>query len=224
MTSTTDFRRIYDHFDTPILPLDCGTMCAPHNPGGKPFCCDICHAVPAAYRAEWVYLEQNTELWHAWRGDECQQAPEDPAALQAQAPEQMLLLACKGPEQCQRRFRAISCRQFPFFPYISYDLRFLGLAYEWEFEATCWVISHLELVSPAYREEFIRTFDELFEALPQELESYAIRSDEMRSHFSDQRRRIPLLHRNGKFYLVSPDSERLRVVSPTQFRRFGPYQ
>ena len=46
----------------------------------------------------------------------------------------MLLLACQGPAHCQRPFRALSCRQFPFFPYITADDRFIGLAYEWEFE------------------------------------------------------------------------------------------
>jgi len=46
----------------------------------------------------------------------------------------MVLLACLGLSQCQHDFRALSCQQFPFFPYVSADYRFLGLAYEWEFE------------------------------------------------------------------------------------------
>ena len=50
------------------------------------------------------------------------------------------MLACLGPAHCQRPFRAVSCRQFPFFPYISSSLRFIGLAHEWEFENTCWVM------------------------------------------------------------------------------------
>jgi len=51
-----DIRSIYDGLDAPIAEFDCGKKCAPHNPSGKPFCCDICHAVPAAYKIEMVYI------------------------------------------------------------------------------------------------------------------------------------------------------------------------
>jgi hypothetical protein len=219
-----DIRRLYDRFDVPLMPLDCGRMCAPHNPAAKPFCCDICHAVPAAHHTEWAYLQRSTDLWHVWRGDECLEGAGDPAVLQAETPDHMLLLACKGPAHCQRPFRLLSCRQFPFFPYITHDLRFLGLAYEWEFEPICWVISNLGAVSPAYRQEFAQTYDELFASVPAELESYAIRSDEMRLHFAALRRRIPILHRNGGFYLLSSASERLERIAPERLQRFGPYQ
>jgi hypothetical protein len=218
-----NMRALYDRFNEPVTAFDCGARCAPYNPSGKPFCCDICHAVPVAYTQEWTYLEKNTDLWHTWRGDECESEPADPAEMQAEAPDYMRLLACKGPAHCQRPYRAISCRQFPFFPYVTADFRFIGLAYEWEFEKTCWVISHLASVTPAYRAEFIRFYDELFSLWQDEFESYAGLSAEMRATFATQKRRIPLLHRNGQDYLLSPNSERLQRVTPSQYRRFGPY-
>ena len=50
-----DIRSLYDGFNYPIAEPDCGKKCAPYNPSGKPFCCDICQAVPAAYkRADWL--------------------------------------------------------------------------------------------------------------------------------------------------------------------------
>jgi hypothetical protein len=217
-------RRLYDRFNASVTAIDCGTKCAPHNPSGKPFCCDICHAVPAAYHQEWEYLQHSTDLWHAWRGDECPQDPGDPEELRAETPENMLLLACKGPSLCQRDFRAMSCRQFPFFPYITSDYRFIGLAYEWLFESTCWVISNLGAVTETYRSEFVSTYDDLFDRWQDEFESYAILSEQMRETFTAHRRRIPLLHRNGGYYLLSPQSERLRKVPPEHFRRFGPYK
>jgi hypothetical protein len=155
-TPTLNIRRMHDHFNSPVTTVDCGKMCAPHNPNGKPFCCDICHAVPAAYRIEWHYLQSSTDLWHVWRGDECLQETSDPQVLLAETPAHMLLLACKGPAQCQRPYRAMSCRQFPFFPYITAGDRFIGLAYEWACEPTCWVISHLEKVTPVYRHRQLR--------------------------------------------------------------------
>ncbi len=219
-----DFRSLYNHFNAPMTPFDCGKKCAPHNPHGIPFCCDICTAVPVAYKPEWDYLKQSTDLWHVWRGDECSQEPCDPAELLKDTPESMLLLACQGPAHCQRDFRAISCRQFPFFPYITSDDRFIGLAYYWDFEPTCWVINNLATVTPEYRDEFVHLYDDLFSRWPDDYENYAQTSEDMREAFADQRRRIPILHRNGGYYLVSPISERIRRVAPEAFRKFGPYR
>jgi hypothetical protein len=220
-----EIRSLYDSFDAPVTGLDCGRKCAPHNPSGKPFCCDICHAVPAAYREEWSYLQKNTRLWHVWRGDECAASEAGPAQdLRAETPENMLLLTCLGPARCERPFRALSCRQFPFFPYVTADYRFLGLAYDWEFEGTCWVISHLEQVTETYRQQFVETHDRLFAFSQEIFESYALHSERMREHYAAKRRRIPLLHRKGGFYLLSPASERLAKTPVERLPRFGPYQ
>ena len=218
-----DIRGLYERFNSSIAGLDCGRKCAPFNPGGKPFCCDICHAVPAVYNEEWSYLENNTDLWHSWRGDECADSGES-AQLQDEVPEGMVLLACKGPAHCQRNFRALSCRQFPFFPYVSSDYRFMGLAYEWEFEERCWVISNLHRVAKSYREEFVAVHDAMFAQRQDVFDNFACHSERMRLRSMEERRRFPLLHRNGKNYLVSPKSGRLSRMDPGQFPKFGPYR
>jgi hypothetical protein len=98
-----DIRSIYDGFNSPIAEFDCGKKCAPHNPSGKPFCCDICHAIPAAYTSEWNYFESHTDLWHKWRGDECEgTTSKEVTHLRADIPNNMLLLACLGPSPRQR--------------------------------------------------------------------------------------------------------------------------
>jgi hypothetical protein len=220
-----DIRSIYDGFNSPIAEFDCGKKCAPHNPSGKPFCCDICHAVPAAYESEWNYLERSTDLWHEWRRDECEDMTStDIVRLKADTPKNMVLLACLGPSQCQRDFRALSCRQFPFFPYVTSEYRFIGLAYEWEFESKCWVISNLSSVTQKYREEFIRTYDKLFATFQGEFDQYAYHSERMRDHFGKQKRRFPLLHRNGACYLVSAKSQRLERVDVGRLLHFGFYK
>lgn len=219
-----DVRNLYDHFDAPVTDFDCGEQCRVYNPSGKPFCCDICHAVPVAYAQEWEYLQAHTDLWHLWTGSECATDPSDPAALRDETPNHLLLLACQGPAFCRRAFRASSCRQFPFFPYVTSDYRFIGLTYEWAFEDTCWVISHLDQVKTDYRSDFIRTYDDLFGRIPNEFESYAGASEEMRDEFSRRHRRIPILHRNGGDYLLSPKTEHLRRVDPVRFPRFGFYR
>lgn len=219
-----DFRALYDRFNASVTGIDCGAMCAPHNETGKPFCCDICHAVPAVYRPEWAFLQEHTGLWQPYTGAECPADPGEAAALWADTPDNMILLACLGPDRCQRPYRAISCRQFPFFPYITTGGDFIGLAYEWAFEDTCWVISHLDQVIGEYRQEFIAFYDLLFERWPLELKGYALLSEEMREHFSGQRRRIPLLHRQGGACKISPFSERMQQVALERLPKFGFYR
>ncbi len=204
-----NIRAWYNSFKAPVTPIDCGQMCAPNNPSGKPFCCDICHAVPAAYRSEWQYLQPNTNLWRPYTGQECASPPPGP---QPAAPKHMILLACLGPERCERDYRAISCRQFPFFPYITSDFRFIGMAFEWQYENVCWVIHNMNQVTVEYRREFVTFYDRLFNHDIAEMESYGRLSEEMREEFAARRKRIPLLHRNGSDYLISPGSERPRKI------------
>ncbi|MBN1304555.1 MAG: hypothetical protein JXA13_08975 [Anaerolineales bacterium] len=219
-----DIRELYDRFDVSVTGVDCGKHCALHNPSGKPFCCDICLAVPVAYHQEWEYLCRHTDLWHTWMAGECPDLSPESDFAQENFPEHMCLLACQGPADCQRSFRALSCRQFPFFPYITSDYRFLGMAYDWTFEETCWVINNLVLVTNDYRRAFFQTFDFLFSLWDEEFESYIIRSSEMRSDFKSAKRRIPVLHRNGKAYMISPQSERMKPVDLSELPRFGPYR
>jgi hypothetical protein len=223
-TPKLDVRKLYDHFDKPVTNFDCGQKCAPFNPTGKPFCCDICQAVPVAYKQEWEYLQPHTNLWHLWRGDECPEDASDPAELLEETPEHLLLLACKGPAHCQREYRSSSCRQFPFFPFVTSDYRFIGLAYEWDFEPTCWVVSHLDTVTASYRQEFVQFYDDLFCVWPEEFESYAALSEDMRAAFKERKQRIPILHRNGGLYLLSPTSERLARAEYSGLKKFGPYK
>jgi hypothetical protein len=221
-----DLRALYDSFDAPIAALDCGKKCALHNPNGKPFCCDICHAIPAAYSSEWDYLSGTTDLWHRYQGNESASSPGTEPARSAgdpNLPPGMLSLVCLGPDLCQRPNRVLSCRAFPFFPYIHSDGRILGLSIEWEFEPVCWVISNLDRVTDEYRAAFLRTFDHLLALFDDVFENYAYHSERMRAYYASQQRRFPLLHRNGRAYLVSPASERMRHVKPVQFPKYGFY-
>lgn len=225
--SPADWRAVFDGFDSPIAALDCGKKCAPHNPNGKPFCCDICHAVPVAYDSEWDTLRSTTDLWHAYRDDECTASrvtDAGRAVRDSDLPSGMTLLACLGPDRCQRPNRILSCRAFPFFPYISSDARFLGLACEWEFESTCWVISNLASVTDEYRTEFLRTFDFLLANFDNIFDNYATHSERLRADYSTKRKRFPLLHRNGRAYLVSPHSERMTHVEASSLPKFGFYR
>jgi len=214
------FHQLYQKFESPITALDCGDKCAPHNARGVPFCCDLQHALPTVYDSEWVYLEKNTDLWHPWQ-------PNDPqllADIQAELPTGMKLVACLGHYFCQRGYRAITCRAFPFFPYLDRHGKLLGMATYWEYEDRCWVISNLNQVTPLYREQFIDAFESLFEAIPEERETFRQYSIRMRRSFGQRRRAITLLHHNGGYYKVTPRNGRLRRVAPATLAQHGPYK
>mgnify|MGYP001104458071 CR=1 FL=1 len=219
-----DFYALYNAFSAPTSPIDCGVMCAPHNPNGIPFCCDICSAVPVAYRSEWQYLKQNTALWHTWRGIECKGEESNRKQLMAQTPPHLRLLACRGPSVCERDFRAVSCRQFPFFPYLTSDYRFIGMTYDWEFTDKCWVISNLSMVTAEYCQQFFSTFDHIFSTWLEDMDCYIELSAETREHYAAIHRRVPLLHRNGGAYLISPLSERMVRTPISGSKRFSPYE
>lgn len=215
-----DFASLYAGFDSPIAAFDCGARCAPHNEHGVPFCCDTRHAVPAAYGEEWDYLQANTGMWNPWEASD----PRDAARLESELPSGQVLIVCQGHTLCQRSFRSITCRAFPFYPYVTRGGDFVGLSYYWQYEDRCWVASNLHVVTQEYRQQFVETFDRIFQAMPEELENFRHHSAVMRRVFGRKHRAIPLLHRNGFAYKISPKTGALRRVPVESLPKFGPYR
>lgn len=215
-----DFASFYEGLQSPIAALDCGERCAPYNERGVPFCCDLQHAIPTAYQAEWEYLQASTDLWRRWEGHSMQETEH----IGRQLPDGQVPIACKGHLLCQRGFRSVSCRTFPFFPYITRQGEFIGLGYYWEYEDRCWVISNLSIVSAQYRTEFTAAFDILFQVMPEERENFRQFSTTMRRVFGRQKRAIPVLHRNGQVYKITPRNGRMRRVEVYRLPGFGPYK
>ncbi len=226
--TSADYREIYRNFSSPIMAFDCGKRCAPHNVGGKPFCCDICHSVPTAYDNEWKYLQPNTDFWRPWNAESCvessKEAQEEYDSLRQETPDTMILLECLGPDDCQRDFRTLTCRQFPFFPYVDSSGKFIGLSYYSDHEESCWVISNLQVVTDAYRKEFVHTYDQIFSLMPKELDSFQYHSEYMRDQFNETKRTLPLLHRNGDNYQIDPQDEKLSPINLELLPKFGPYE
>jgi hypothetical protein len=217
---SSDFRGLYARFQAPITKLDCGKRCAPYNESGQPFCCDTRHAVPTAYQAEWEYLKAHTDMWRRFDSGN----PSENAELESEVPPGQVLIACQGADLCQRSFRSLVCRSFPFFPYFNEDLEFIGLSYYWEYEDRCWVISNLNAVTPEYLREFVDAYDALFERYPDEEETFCAHSYQMRLVFASRKRTIPLLHRDGGCCKISPKTGKLKRVSADELPKFGPYQ
>ncbi|MEN6300536.1 MAG: hypothetical protein ABFD51_11625 [Anaerolineaceae bacterium] len=218
-----DIIHLYRTFSSPILDIHCGEKCKVYNEHHSPFCCDIHSVIPSAYYAEWDYLRNQTSLWQLYKPDDCKKQN----LISEYLPENQVPIICQGHEKCQREFRSISCRSFPFFPYIDQKGDFIGLTYYWEYEDCCWLINHLHLVSPRFRDEFVAAYEYLMKKDNQEFANFRYQSIIMRRVFGKKKRSIPLIGRAStpqlQFYKVSPRNGRMRKVDANAFSKFGYY-
>jgi len=212
------FRELYEKFQAPISRFDCGSKCAPHN-GGEPVCCSTKHAVPVVDKAEWHLLRARSDLWHRFK-------PYDAATRKIvdELPTTCMAIECKGARHCERDNRTMSCRAFPFFPYIDRAGDFIGLSYYWVFEDRCWVISNLQLVDADFVREFVATYDLLIARDKQEYEGFRDHSVSMRRVFSRWNRAIPLIGRDGGYFKIMPRTGRMLPVDAAKFPTHGPYK
>jgi len=213
-----EYESIYAGFEAAISRYDCGQYCAPHN-GGEPVCCSTKNAIPIATIEEWKFLKSRTDLWRLY-----QPRTADERKIKEELPSNCRTLECKGAAFCERGNRTLSCRSFPFFPYITKGYEFMGLAYYWHFEDRCWVINNLQIVEREFINEFVSTFELLFRRVPGELEVFRDHSASMRRVFSRQGRTIPLIGRDYHYYEVLPGTGEIRPAKVEEFQKYGPYQ
>jgi len=209
---------IYKNFSLPLSEIDCGEKCGPFNEYGVPVCCDINLIVPSAYQSEWEYLEENTDLWQPWSSSN----PID-TDLEKDAQEGQVLLKCLGYQKCQRPYRTLMCRAFPFFPYLDSKGEFLGLVYFQEYRELCWTISNLSVVTTAYKTEFQQTFEILFDEYPESKESYFQFSSYLRDENALAGDKIILLDFEGNVFVIDPESEISFQLSYEDLESFGPF-
>lgn len=215
-----DYASVYAHFNSPITDLNCGEKCAPYNELGVPFCCDLRHAVPTAYQDEWAYLSKNTDLWREWQPESTHMGQ----GIRNQTPEGQVLVECLGHLRCRRDFRTITCRAFPFFPYLTREGKLIGFTYYWQYAERCWVINNLDKVTRQFHTEFMVAYDAIFTFNPQERDNFRYHSMIMRRVYGRRHWTIPLIHRNGDYYKVSPASGKLRRVTAADMPKFFPYK
>lgn len=217
--SNFTFKELYQEFSLPLSEIDCGEKCGPFNNYGIPVCCDIKLVVPSAYDQEWEYLQTETELWHLWQGSGLLEQEE---LIQNIQPGQKLI-QCLGHQSCQRSYRSITCRAFPFYPYLDSSGNLLGLAYYREFRDQCWIISNLSVVSTEYKEQFQRTFEKIFQHYPDTKENFLHFSGYMRGQVADAGESLTLLDFAGRVFMVNPISEQTREISYRDLKNYGPF-
>ena len=213
------FRELYSGFAMPLSEIDCGLRCGPHNDYGVPVCCDIQQVVPAAFDLEWRFLQENMDLWQPWSS-----YGSVDLELEEELQDGQVLIMCKGYQECQRNFRTLTCRAFPFYPYLDSKGIFTGLAYYPDFRSACWIISNLEVVSQAYKEAFRRTFQRIFELYPQYRLNFASYSSYMRGKAAENDEKIVLLGFSGDAFLIDPETGQEYEVEYKELGAFGPYE
>ena len=213
------FRELYSGFTNPICETDCGLKCGPHNDYGVPICCDINQVIPAAFDLEWSFLEEQTDLWVPWSSSGSLDLD-----MMEELQEGQVLLACKGYQACQRDFRTLTCRAFPFFPYLDSKDAFCGMAYFPEFCDDCWIISNLDVVSQSYKKAFQQTFQKLFEIFPDYHQYLADFCRYMRERAAEESEKIVLLGFSGEVNLIDPRTEEKIQVEYKELSAFGPFE
>jgi hypothetical protein len=216
----TTFKRLYQLFSTPLTKIDCGQKCGPHNDYGVPVCCDIHQVVPSAYQEEWIYLESETNLWMLWDGSSTMEGKELLRGLESgQVP-----LQCLGHQECQRQFRTITCRAFPFLPYFDLKGEFFGFSFYPDFQDRCWIISNLSRVTLEYKKEFLASFQEILKLYPMMRENYQDYSDYLRSIILSDGFDLIVLDFNDRVYRIDPTTGAPQETTYDDLPSFGPYK
>ncbi|MFQ5896556.1 MAG: hypothetical protein ACE5JJ_12205 [Nitrospinota bacterium] len=187
------FAALYREFNAPVARFDCGKKCSPYNEG-TPFCCDSGWLVPVTYREEWVHLRGKTRLWHEFRA---RSRSEEKTVEELD--DGSCLLECRGVAHCERANRSISCRMFPFNPFLTATGELLGLVYYYILERKCYLVDRPRVVTRRYVEESLRFWRRMFDLLPPERDYYRDQSRAYRQQMSRRKKPICVLTPEGPF-------------------------
>ena len=219
MTQTIDlYRKIYKKFQKPVSRYDCGRKCAPLN-GGTPVCCDTEHALPIVDKREWQFLQSRSDLWHLYLKRDAESRRE-----RKDMHRDCRLVECKGARHCERENRSLACRAFPFFPYLTAEDEFVGLAPFWDFADRCWLMNNMQVVDREFVGQFVEAHELMFAADKEERAANAAQSATMRRVFSRWNRIIPLIGRDGEYLAIEPRSHRIRKASWREYVRHDAFK
>lgn len=212
-----DFAALYEGFDAPVSRYDCGRKCAPLN-NGTALCCSADNAVVVAYKTEFEFLKGRTDIWSKFK-------PYDYSTRQIveELTHDCMAIECKGVAFCERNNRTLTCRGFPFYPYLTRQKELVGIGTYWMFEDRCWMISNLEIVERTFIDQFLATYEAIFAKDKSEFQTYVEFSASARRVFSRWKREIPLLGRDGKLMIVEPSTGAIRPGKPRDFPKIAPF-
>lgn len=213
-----EFASIYERFSAPVTRFDCGRKCAPLNKG-EPVCCSTQHAVPVVDVPEFKLLQSRSDLWRRFK-------PYDAATRKIvdDLPKGCAAVECKGVRHCERDNRSLACRAFPFFPYMTKEKVFVGLAVYWVFNDRCWLMSNLGLVDKAFVDEFVEVFDEILAKDKGEFDTFVAESASSRRVHSRLGLPLVIIARSGELMRVDPTTGAIRPHRGKAAPKYGPFR
>ncbi|MEJ2448799.1 MAG: hypothetical protein P8Y37_12790, partial [Anaerolineales bacterium] len=126
-------------------------------------------------------------------------------------------------QKCKRPYRTLTCRAFPFYPYLSSQGVFSGLAYYSDFRKDCWIISNLSVVSRQYKAAFQKTFEKLFVLFPESRINYQDYSQYVRDQAALRDESVVVLDFETGVRLIDPDTEDTASVDFADLDAYGPF-
>jgi hypothetical protein len=193
MLTDGDIAYIYRNFDSTPVRFDCGKLCASKN-DGVPFCCDSGWLIPVMFREEFSYLRGRTNLWRRF-----QPKTKHEKDIVAETDECTVFGDCLGHERCDRRFRSVSCRMFPFEPYLDLEGNLLGLVYNYRLGKNCPLVDKPKLVSKKFISDQIKMWKYIFNKLPSERDVYRDQSIQVRRYLSGKKKPIIIFTPKGYY-------------------------
>jgi hypothetical protein len=180
-----NWQALYKSFSAQVCSVNCGALCAPFN-RGIPYCCKHRYQEPILFTGELAWLKTQTALW--------KHKPLNTRAHRrsAAAIEDYIKYAhCKGIEQCERKYRSLACRFFPFEPYFESGKKFAGLVFMYRAAKRCPLIDHPTIrINQRYINQAIQVWKKIFAAYPREMELYIHNSRGLRLSMKLKNKRI----------------------------------
>jgi len=193
MLTEKDFEYIYRHYDSTPVRFDCGTLCAPKN-DGVPFCCDSGWLIPVMYEREFASLRERTDLWKRFRPKTNHEKK-----IVEETDKSSIFGTCLGHERCDRRFRSVSCRVFPFEPYLDLEGNLLGLVYNYRLGNKCPLVDRPKLISRKFVSDQLKMWKYIFEREPSERDVYRDESIQVRRYLSRKKKPIYIFTPRGYY-------------------------
>jgi hypothetical protein len=170
-------KQLYRLLSVRMTDFDCGKRCAPQN-NGVPYCCDREKVIPVLFKDEYQWHRLQGVFW----GKMPVQTKSD-RKLVEESCSYNVFAVCPGVQSCRRTARSLTCRLFPFEPFIDSKGYVKGLVYQSGDKGSC---SLMEKPQHMYNQMYIRNatrvWQELVDTFPEDKDLYIRESRKRTRH------------------------------------------
>ncbi|MBN1115372.1 MAG: hypothetical protein JXA66_08530 [Oligoflexia bacterium] len=188
-----DFRYLYNILDANITDFDCGAICALEN-DGVPVCCEVNVVIPILYKNEYKYVNRHCKLWKRFKPENAH----DKRLIKDCGYDDIMAI-CRGHKDCNRNYRSMVCRTFPFYPFIEKNGNFLGLTYNYDFENKCILVGHPGMVNPVYIKQSLKAWNYVFDKDEAEYDAHYDLSRVIENKRRRKGKKIDIINTEGVF-------------------------